>query len=47
MTSSLPLAAGQQPPDEAATVAAWLKGYDAAFNAKDLDKLATITSVLS
>ena len=26
---------------EAATVAAWLKGYDAAFNARDLDKLAS------
>jgi len=26
---------------EAATVEAWLKDYDAAFNAKDLDKLAT------
>jgi uncharacterized protein YcnI len=31
-----------QPADgEAATVEAWLKGYDAAFNAKDLEKLAT------
>ena len=27
--------------NDAATVEAWLKGYDAAFNAKDLDKLAT------
>ena len=26
---------------EAAAIAAWLKGYDAAFNAKDLDKLAS------
>jgi uncharacterized protein YcnI len=26
---------------DAAAVEAWLKGYDAAFNAKDLDKLAT------
>ena len=26
---------------DAASVEAWLKGYDAAFNAKDLDKLAT------
>ena len=33
-------AAGAQPND-AAAVEAWLKGYDAAFNAKDLDKLAT------
>jgi ketosteroid isomerase-like protein len=33
-------AAGAQPND-AATVEAWLKTYDAAFNAKDLDKLAT------
>jgi len=32
--------AGAQP-DDAATVEAWLKAYDAAFNAKDLDKLAT------
>lgn len=27
--------------DEAAAVAAWLKTYDAAFNAKDLEKLAS------
>ena len=27
--------------DAAAAVEAWLKGYDAAFNAKDLDRLAT------
>ena len=33
-------AAGAQPND-AAAVEAWLKSYDAAFNAKDLDKLAT------
>jgi uncharacterized protein YcnI len=33
-------AAGAQPND-AATVETWLKAYDAAFNAKDLDKLAT------
>lgn len=33
-------AVGAQSSDEA-TVEAWLKGYDAAFNAKDLDKLAT------
>ena len=33
-------AAGAQPND-VATIEAWLKGYDAAFNAKDLDKLAT------
>ena len=32
-------AAGAQPND-AAAVEAWLKSYDAAFNAKDLDKLA-------
>ena len=31
----------QAPNGEAAAVEAWLKGYDAAFNAKDLDKLAT------
>ena len=33
-------AAGAQSND-AAAVETWLKGYDAAFNAKDLDKLAT------
>jgi len=33
-------AAGTQSND-VATIEAWLKGYDAAFNAKDLDKLAT------
>jgi uncharacterized protein YcnI len=33
-------AAGAQSSD-VATVEAWLKGYDVAFNAKDLDKLAT------
>lgn len=33
-------AAGIQSND-VATIEAWLKGYDAAFNAKDLDKLAT------
>jgi ketosteroid isomerase-like protein len=27
--------------DEAAAIAGWLKGYDVAFMAKDLDKLAT------
>jgi ketosteroid isomerase-like protein len=27
--------------DDPAAIEAWLKGYDAAFNAKDLDKLAT------
>jgi ketosteroid isomerase-like protein len=27
--------------DEAAAIQAWLKGYDAAFNAKDLEKLAS------
>lgn len=32
---------GGQANDEARTIEAWLKGYDAAFNAKDLDKLAT------
>ena len=33
-------AAGAQPND-AAAIETWLKAYDAAFNAKDLDKLAT------
>lgn len=28
-------------PNDAAGIEAWLKGYDAAFNAKDLDRLAT------
>ena len=41
VVTSLALAAGDQPSDGAATITAWLKGYDAAFNAKDLDKLAT------
>lgn len=31
----------QAPKSDVAAVEAWLKGYDAAFNAKDLDKLAT------
>ena len=34
-------AAGSRQVDDSASVEAWLKGYDAAFNAKDLDKLAT------
>lgn len=34
-------AAAQAPPTDAAAVEAWLKGYDAAFMAKDLDRLAT------
>ena len=34
-------AAGQAASGEAAAVEAWLKGYDAAFTAKDLEKLAT------
>lgn len=33
--------AGQTAAGEAAAIEAWLKGYDAAFMAKDLDKLAT------
>jgi ketosteroid isomerase-like protein len=39
--TSLVFAAGGQTSDETATITAWLKGYDAAFNAKDLDRLAT------
>ena len=35
------LAAAQSPGGDAAAVEAWLKGYDAAFMAKDLDRLAT------
>ena len=34
------LAAGQAPAGDAAAVETWLKGYDEAFNAKDLEKLA-------
>jgi ketosteroid isomerase-like protein len=34
-------AAGQAAGGDAAAIEAWLKGYDAAFMAKDLDKLAT------
>jgi uncharacterized protein (TIGR02246 family) len=30
----------EQPSSDAAAIEAWLKGYDAAFNAKDLEKLA-------
>lgn len=30
-----------QQPDEARKIAEWLSGYDVAFNAKDMDKLAT------
>jgi hypothetical protein len=33
--------AGQAASDDAAAVEAWLKGYDVAFIAKDLEKLAT------
>src|SRR5687768_11064733 len=35
-----PAAARQAAPNDAAAVEAWLKGYDAAFMAKDLDRLA-------
>ncbi len=35
-----PSAAAQAPASDAAGVEAWLKGYDAAFLAKDLDRLA-------
>ena len=34
----VPLSAAQ---DETAAVTAWLRSYDAAFNAKDLEKLAS------
>jgi uncharacterized protein (TIGR02246 family) len=37
----LPPPATVQPATNAAVIEAWLKGYDAAFNAKDLDRLAT------
>lgn len=36
-----PAAAAQGSGNDAASVEAWLKGYDAAFMAKDLDRLAT------
>lgn len=35
------MGAAQTPSSDAATVETWLRGYDAAFMAKDLDKLAT------
>lgn len=38
---ALPSTARAQPAAEAAAIEAWLKSYDAAFLAKDLDKLAT------
>lgn len=34
-------ATAQAPADEAARIDKWLDGYDAAFNAKDLEKLGT------
>jgi uncharacterized protein YcnI len=39
--TKLTASAGGAQPNDAAAVEAWLKSYDAAFNAKDLDKLAT------
>jgi uncharacterized protein YcnI len=39
--TKLNASAGGAQPNDAAAVEAWLKSYDAAFNAKDLDKLAT------
>lgn len=36
-----PGAAAQTPAGEAVAVETWLKGYDAAFMSKDLDRLAT------
>jgi uncharacterized protein YcnI len=39
--TKLSASAGGAQSSDAAAVEAWLKGYDAAFNAKDLDKLAT------
>lgn len=35
------LASTQAAPGDAASIESWLKGYDAAFNAKDLGRLAT------
>jgi len=37
----LPALAAAQTATDAAAIGTWLKGYDAAFNAKDLEKLAT------
>jgi uncharacterized protein YcnI len=39
--TKLSASAAAAQPNDAAAVEAWLKSYDAAFNAKDLDKLAT------
>lgn len=42
LTTAETAAVSQKPSsDDATAIEAWLKGYDAAFNAKDLDKLAT------
>ena len=42
LTARAAASAGQaSASSDAASIEAWLKGYDAAFNAKDLDKLAT------
>jgi uncharacterized protein YcnI len=41
LTSAPSPAAAQASGGEAAAIENWLKGYDTAFNAKDLDKLAT------
>lgn len=41
LTTATGAASVQTANDEARAIEAWLKGYDAAFNAKDLDKLAT------
>ena len=37
----LPALAAAQTATDAAAIGTWLKGYDAAFNGKDLEKLAT------
>ncbi len=40
LTAGAAASAGQEPASsDAASIEAWLKGYEAAFNAKDLDKL--------
>ena len=41
LVSGEPAAAPAQSAGDAAAVEAWLKGYDAAFNAKDLEKLGS------
>lgn len=41
LTAAASAGPAQSAPNDASSVEAWLKGYDAAFMAKDLDRLAT------